>query len=349
MVAATVRFDAPKSGKKSVRKSKGESGRQDACPTNGKQPWMPSERERIIFRWVKFDGERQSWVADQYGISQSTVSRIVQRYERWIARGGEQQEGAPSHDERLRAQKWLTYERNEWILCSALRIAAEMERHYETSKSTITSDSPSHTGQREVRTENKEIDRTGIAARFLRLAYRINMDQLRLVEAGPLPALEPLAVDEAAVADRAEMQASEEKAEREAEERHQRHMEEDRLAWLEFERQEKAKRETERETADGADRMTNDQAPMTDGEIRPVASDHSSKQQHNEAADTGKRDAYPTSGVHKMHNDAGVLAGLNADGASPSGQNGRPKKSGAYAYPDAGETPVPLMPVAVSP
>ena len=291
MVAATVRFDVPKSGKKSARKSKGEGGRQDACPTNARQPWMPSERERIIFRWVKFDGEKQSEVAHRFGINQSTVSRIVQRYERWIARGGEQQEGAPSHEERLRAQKWLTYERNEWILCSALRIAAEMERHYEASKSTIKSDSLSHSGQREVRTENKVIDRTGIAARFLRLAYRINMDQLRLVEEEPLPALEPLSVEDAeatAVADAAEMKAAEEKAVRQAE-----------VAG-------RSEGETEgrsHEDAVSVHPRINDQAPMT-----------------NE-------------GVHKMHNDAGAESDLNADRTSPSGQNGRAKKSAAYAFP----------------
>src|SRR5207248_6189794 len=44
----------------------------------------------------------------------------------------------------------------------------------------------------EVVTHHASIDRTGVAARFLRLAYRINMDQLKLVEKEPLAPLEPL-------------------------------------------------------------------------------------------------------------------------------------------------------------
>ena len=300
MVAATVAFAAPKSGKKSVRKAKNENGRQDACPTDGtrsvpttmKQPWMPSDKERTIFQWVKFEGLSQSEVAYQFRINQSTVSRIVKRYERWIARGGDEQEGAPSYEERLRSQRWLTYERNEWILCSALRIAAQMEREYQTTKSKTAGDSFIH--QREVSYEHKTIDRTGIAARFLRLAYRINMDQLRLVEAGPLPALEPFSLEEAgqaSVADRAEMQAAEEKAEREAEEESG-----DRS-------QESVASDHSRFTTDHSQQqMTNDQGPMTDD------------------------------GVHKTHNYAGCETDLSADEATDCGENGRPKKSDAYAY-----------------
>src|SRR6187551_791621 len=105
-------------------------------PTTSTRPWTPTNRDRMIYRWIKFEGFKQSWVAQQLDIDQSTVSRVVDRYERWIARGGAIQQGAPSRDERLRAQRWLTYERNEWILTSALRIAGEMEQMSDTSKST---------------------------------------------------------------------------------------------------------------------------------------------------------------------------------------------------------------------
>src|SRR5262249_5890915 len=91
------------------------------------RPWIPSDRDRIIYRWVKFDGHKQSWVADQLGMNQSTVSRIVDRYERWVAHGGPAQQGALNRDERLRAQVWLTYERNESIIASCMRLAGEME------------------------------------------------------------------------------------------------------------------------------------------------------------------------------------------------------------------------------
>jgi hypothetical protein len=154
--------------------------------------WSPTNRDRTVFQWVKFDGHKQSWVASQLGIDQSTVSRMVDRYERWIARGGASAEGAPSRDERLRSQRWLTYERNEWILTSALRIAGEMEHQMDISRSTITHSPSSPSQESQVRTEHKVLDRSGLAARFLRLAHRINMDQLQLVERDPLPDLDPL-------------------------------------------------------------------------------------------------------------------------------------------------------------
>jgi hypothetical protein len=160
------------------------------------RPWAPTERDRMIYRWVKFDGHKQSWVAEQLEMHQSTVSRIIDRYERWIAHGGPAQQGALARDERIRAQRWLTYERNEWILTSCLRLAGEMERMSDTSKSTTKHYCSEPSREIEVRTENSIRDRTGVAARYLRLAHRINMEQKKLVEQDDLPALEPLLLDE---------------------------------------------------------------------------------------------------------------------------------------------------------
>jgi hypothetical protein len=168
-----------------------------SAPQANSQPWSPSDRDRLIFQWVKFEGHTQSWVADQLAMHQSSVSRIVERYERWIARGGPARQGGLSHDERLRSQQWLTYERNEWIVASALRLAGEMERAIETSRSNIKRHASDPTRELEVRTEYKMLDRSGIAARFLRLAHRVGMDQLQLVEQEPLAELEPLTIDDA--------------------------------------------------------------------------------------------------------------------------------------------------------
>ena len=100
------------------------------------KPWQPKNRDRLIFGWVRFEGMTQAWVAQQLGLHQTTVSRIVERYERWIARGGPARDGALSHEERVRYQRWITYERNEVILASALRLAEEMERAFYTTKRT---------------------------------------------------------------------------------------------------------------------------------------------------------------------------------------------------------------------
>src|SRR5438105_4066654 len=102
-----------------------------------RRPWQPDKDAHLIFQWVKMEGQTQSWVAAQFGINQATVSRIVQRYERWQAHAQEREGGRLDRSERLRAQRWLTFERNERILASCLRIAGEMEGFTDISKSTI--------------------------------------------------------------------------------------------------------------------------------------------------------------------------------------------------------------------
>src|SRR5437762_3221442 len=95
--------------------------------TRTRRPWQPDQTAHLIFQWVKMEGQKQGWVAAQFGIDQATVSRIVQRYERWQAHAQERDGGRLDRSERLRAQRWLTFERNELILASCLRIAGEME------------------------------------------------------------------------------------------------------------------------------------------------------------------------------------------------------------------------------
>ena len=134
------------------------------------RPWSPSDDDHLIFEWVKMQGKTQSEVARMFGIDQSTVSRIIQRYERWQAHAKDRENGRLDRSERLRAQRWLTYERNELIMASCLRIAHEMERFIELSKSTIHRPASNPSNDTEIRTESTMIDRSGVAARFLRLA-----------------------------------------------------------------------------------------------------------------------------------------------------------------------------------
>jgi hypothetical protein len=161
-----------------------------------RRPWQPSDRDHLIFRWVKFEGQTQGWVAQQFNIDQSTVSRIIQRYERWQAHAQPGEAGRLAHAERLRAQRWLTYERNELMLAACLRIAGDMEGFTDVSKSTVCHQASQPSKELEVRTQHARIDRSGIAARFLRLGFRINMEQLKLVELDPLPPLPPLSPDD---------------------------------------------------------------------------------------------------------------------------------------------------------
>jgi hypothetical protein len=179
-----------------------------AAPTLNLEPgtlnsarWQPTGDDHLIFEWVKMQGKTQCEVASMFGIDQSTVSRVIQRMERWQAHAKARENGRLDPQERLRAQRWLTYERNELILASCLRIAQEMEGFTDVSKTTISRPISKPSQEREIRTQNSTIDQHGIAARFLRLAFRINMDQLKLAaqiaREGEAPA-EPLSAEELA-------------------------------------------------------------------------------------------------------------------------------------------------------
>ena len=175
-----------------------------------RRAWAPNADDHLIYRMVRLDGSGQDFVAECFGIHQSTVSRIVRRYERWEAHAEERDDGRLDPAERLRSQRWLASERNEAMLTSCLRLAGEMERCKELSKS-VTRYPLRHPNQEtEVRNESAVLDRTGMAARFLRLAFRINMEQVKLAEADPAPLPKPLTEEEL---DQQEAQAAEERAE----------------------------------------------------------------------------------------------------------------------------------------
>ena len=156
-----------------------------------RKAWKPSGRDELIYQWVRFEGKTQDFAARAYDISQATVSRILQRYEKWQSHAQPGADGSLTHAERQRMQWWLTYERNERILASSLRMAGDMEFPRDAEKSVTVRPGLPTSGEREIRTEYSVLDRSGMAARFLRLAFRINMEQLKLVEREP-EALEPL-------------------------------------------------------------------------------------------------------------------------------------------------------------
>jgi len=163
---------------------------------NPRPSWKPDGDAHLIFQWVKMEGKTQGWVAQAFGISQSTVSRIIQRYERWQAHAKDREDGRLDPTERLRAQRWLTFERNELIVASCLRIANEIEGFVDTSKSTIHRPLNNYTKETEIRTVHSTLDRTGTVNRFLRLAFRVNMEQLKLAAMLQSPPAAPLSEEE---------------------------------------------------------------------------------------------------------------------------------------------------------
>ena len=186
-----------------------------------RKPWAPNEDDHSIYEWVMLKGERQGFVADLFGISQATVSRIVERYEKCQAHA-EPREGGLDPAERVRAQRRLTYQRNEKIIRNCLRLAREVEGFQEVSQSTSAAPGGGLAGMREIRCVNKVFDRTGLASRYYRLAFRAGLEQLELVEQEPaaMPALlteeEEAEQERQAQADRAEIQAVRERTEEES-------------------------------------------------------------------------------------------------------------------------------------
>jgi hypothetical protein len=158
------------------------------APARKRRAWAPDHNDRWVYEMVKFDGLSQLEAADRARINQSTVSRIIQRYERWQAHAEDRDDGELDPAERWRAQRRLTYERNERMLASALRLAKEMEGYKELHKSVRDRPTDPYTAGTD-RTESAMIDRSGLAARFLRLAFRIGKEQMALVsqEAPPRP------------------------------------------------------------------------------------------------------------------------------------------------------------------
>src|SRR5262245_32713937 len=143
--------------------------------------WTPNHNDHLIYDWVKMQGKTQREVSSLLEIHQSTVSRVIQRYERWLAHLKTRENGRLDPQERLRAQRQLTYDRNELILGSCLRIAQDMEGSLDGTRTTLAGPSIAHKQEDVVRTTHFTIDRTGTVCRFLRLAHRINMEQEKLV------------------------------------------------------------------------------------------------------------------------------------------------------------------------
>src|SRR5262249_50951832 len=154
--------------------------------------WEPTKDEDFVYHWVKLEGKSQDWVASALGISQATVSRIIQRYERWQAHAEDRARGRLDPVERQRSQWQLTFERNERILATSLRLASDVEGFRDVSQSVITRPLSEPRAENEIRTTHAVLDRTGMAARFLRLAFRINMEQYALTKEEPPARPEPL-------------------------------------------------------------------------------------------------------------------------------------------------------------
>ena len=314
-----------------------------------RRAWAPNGDDHLIYRVVKLDGSGQDFAAQCFGISQSTVSRIVRRYERWEAHAAAREDGRLDPAERLRSLHWLAFERNEAMVASCLRLAGEVERCKELSKSVTQYPQRYPTAETEVCNESWVLDRVGMAARFLRLAFRINMEQVKLAGAEPPPLPEPLTEEEVA---EQEAQAAEERAEIAAvRQRSKQNIEDtersimDQLESARYEakqaRQEAAaareEAEAARQEAETARREAEEARSETTAESRPLTPSGASSGEdaglgsdsklHGEvecdAAPSRREGATGGVTVHKMHNlhtagDANLAASAEPAGVYPS-------------------------------
>jgi transposase len=165
-----------------------------SAASNPDKLWTPDHRDQLVYEWVTLQGKTQSEVAHMLKLSQPTVSRIVQRYRRWLGHAGPGVDGSLASDERRAVQRRLTYERNEWLLAGAMRLARDLEGFTDATQSTVRTRKDQPAAKDDVTTVYKSIDRSGEVCRFLRLAFRINMEQLRLVEQDSAEPLKPLTI-----------------------------------------------------------------------------------------------------------------------------------------------------------
>lgn len=292
--------------------------------TASTKSWAPSDDDRFIYAMVKFHGESQSAVAALVGIHQGTVSRAIQRYERWQARSQPQDDGRLDHAERLRAQRWLTFERNELIVSSCLRIAREMEGVVDVSQSTTQRSTLDPANHRDIRTIHSTRDRHGLVCRFLRLAQRTNMEQLKLAEQAELPPLPPLTAEEIA----AEVDAAEELREE--------------LAAARGREGSGFGVQGSGEDGEQGTRDRGQESAIEELTEREQAERHELAQEileQHAAGVPGLEEAVALAqaelaGAHGAHNDSSMESGATADPEQACGKNGRPNKTPNYARID---------------
>ena len=294
-----------------------------AKQSRSRRPWMPDAFHLEIFERVRMLGEKQQAIALSLGINQSTVSRIVARVERWQSRATPQQAGRLTHGERLRAQTLLTFERNELLIASCLRMAARMESTGNYVHTTTRHQNPAE--REKITLRDEQLDSGGVAARFLRLAFRINMEQLKLARADELPPLEPLSAEELAEEEQgaqaaaAELHAALAQFRETFDENHRRAMEEESGV---------GGQESGDRGQDTGDRGQETEEPVARDQ-EPVAKDQGPVARDQEPVDQEEPAAVHS--LHNLHNENGHALAASPNGDSTYAENGRAEKSAGHA------------------
>jgi ParB-like chromosome segregation protein Spo0J len=161
--------------------------------TRRRRQWSPSDRERLAYRWHKHQGLTQEEVGGRLGVHQTTISRMVRRVESWEARLRQTPEGRL---ELQHARRWSTMDQNDEVIRMCFRQVDELQYGKDYSTSRLHKPAGDPCAPMDVVTENGVRDYSGVIVRFLALAFRVNMQQLRISEMKPLADLPELSDEE---------------------------------------------------------------------------------------------------------------------------------------------------------
>ena len=146
------------------------------------RPWKPSARDQAIYRAVVIEGRTQLAAGQEFGRSQSAVSRLLGRFERW--RGGAKPEDSGELDplRQRHFDRWLARQRHDEVYTRAMRLSKTME------------EAPAKThreGARDGKAWHEDVtrDQWTAAGQMLKTALRANEALEKFADKEPLPPL----------------------------------------------------------------------------------------------------------------------------------------------------------------
>ena len=146
------------------------------------RPWKPSARDQAIYRAVVIEGRTQLAAGQEFGRSQSAVSRLLGRFERWRGGAKPQDSGELDPLRQRHFDRWLARQRHDEVYTRAMRLSKTME------------EAPAKThreGARDGREWHEDVtrDQWAAAGQMLKTALRANEALERFADKEPLPPL----------------------------------------------------------------------------------------------------------------------------------------------------------------
>lgn len=148
------------------------------------RPWKPSARDHAIYRAVAIEGRTQRAAGEEFGRSQSAVSRLLGRFERWRGGAGPEDSGDLDPLRQQHLDRWLARQRHDEVYTRAMRLAQRMEEQPAAIQRTRTDPE----GQT-IWSEETKRDQFAAAGQMLKTALRANEALEGFADKEPLPPL----------------------------------------------------------------------------------------------------------------------------------------------------------------